>query len=359
MLEGGSFYGLFMYNLLSMKWFPDEIDGDVYQEQDEEEHVVHAILRTRSDWDKDLELDAALGSGDQVDMPERLYSLIDWISGPGYLLINPMFLKMYKVIGYRSRFKPETLMMIGVVLSVIVNFGLAIKEGSSKCAIPASQFATALVAVILIYALFRMLIIALIVTPRAISNEVERGVIHSVFSTPLSDDEIFYGSSMAHLLKAYPIIEETFSFIISYMSIFTIVMGPVGLYHLVFGREAPMAWVTIALLVTVTGLIFTPLISLLASRTAGLYSLQVSWLSVLFLGLLHMLAVGLFAWGMGELVYWLIGMIPKMNPKLFALIGPFFTYIMVMSSVWWGSAITGFLGVWVLGRYRRKTVGWW
>jgi len=114
-------------------------------------------------------------------------------------------------------------------------FGLIFHYGASKSYEAAGNVALILVLSFLSITIIRMLIITLLVAPKMISNELDRGLIHSVFSTPLSDDEIFYGSSMAHLLKAYPVLEQMYSILFGYAGVYIVVQGLNALHLLIQG----------------------------------------------------------------------------------------------------------------------------
>lgn len=293
---------------------------------------------------------------DQVSLSDTIHWLARFMGGTGWLLINPLFLKLFTRSRVRIYLNPERAFMAGVYSSLAINGLLALfLVWSSPTAM---AFGGIPLLLVLGVVAVRLAVVTLIFVPKSIADEVDRGVMHSVFTTPLSDAEIYFGASSAYLVRGLAVFEETVSFVLGY-SIPYIVLNIGTILRAAFGWDKgsiATAGIIVVLLVSIP-LLF--LVSMLAARAAGLYSVVCSRVGTGFAALGHtafFLILGFGFWFLWAYVMRLLpGPLVTHDFPLLDLLS-FLGLGLLFGVLWYANMYTARLGVWAVGVARRSGV---
>ncbi len=291
----------------------------------------------------------------QIDISDHLHWILDLVGGPEPLLVNPIFLKLYRRMKIRIFFGPEKTIMAGLYWSIVVNLLLLILIPQPHRFYTSTVLFFFPAALLLLFIAARLAFLTLFTAPLRISGEVEKGVMQSVYATPVSDSEIYYGTSMPSLVRGLEAYEEIFAFLAGSALpciIFNIPVLLVGTLNSSFKISTEPFYYFLT--GTIFMVIFIFLSALLASRATGLYMIFQLRFGIAIPGLLHVILAWLASVFAALLVIY---------PYSFSLTGSFspgIWAILIASCVinvvlWFACDLTARIGLSVLKRTRQRT----
>jgi MFS family permease len=325
------------------KWFPDQFQDLDF---DPEEEEIQAELKYQQ------KIDYAADSAMEIDLSDVLYPVVEFLAGSSDIRSNSLFIKFYKKAFRRPKVPPCDSFIFGIIAGAF--FGVI----GAICAI---YYKTWFPFILILPPIFIPLLITwvrvgysiLFEGPMKIAREVDQGVIHSVYTTPMTDAEIYYGASMPYLVRSLVILETVFYFIGGYyLSCFSFNLLPV-LKTLLSGSydySEYFLYCTIGLVVFAILIVFS---LLLASRAIGLYSIVFSRVGTVWAAFGQSILAWVVIIGMGFMIimpYFSIPVEISFTGKLFGiLIGSG----LMITAYWYACVLTAQIGIKTLGISRR------
>lgn len=327
------------------KWFPGEF-SDMVIEPDDEEIEDDILYREKVEF--------AAESARDIDLSDSLHWIVEFIGGPGALLSNAIFIKFYKKIDLRPLVRASDGFLFGLIAGAFFSvIGVLTKFGYKWDY--ALLVALAPLFVSLLYIWIRTGYTILIEAPLKIASEVDHGVIHSVYTTPLTDADLYYGTSMPFLVRSLVVFESAIYFTGGYFVPWFVFNAPFVFRSVVTANYGYSEYFYF----TATGLILFTLITLLstllASRAMGLYSVIFSRVGTIWAAFGH----SFLAWlGITVLGYMVI--LPYLAARTTAeisfggiMFGIFLGSGIMIAAYWYASVLTAQIGIWLVGRSRR------
>ena len=325
------------------KWFPEEFQ-DLIREPDEEEIEIAQRYRDRIDYAAEIARD--------IDLSDFMHWIVDFLGGKHDLLSNALFIKFYKKADVRPPTLPIEALIYGIIagtfLSVVGMIFAVLNHNIMEF-----LFVITPVFVLLLVAWTRVEYSTIIETPMKIAREVDHGVIHSVYTTPMTDSEIYHGASMPFLVRSFVFLESIYHFVAGYyIPFFVFNLVPVfrSIVAAKFEYSEYFIYITIGLFVL---MVLIPLCTLLESRATGLYSIIFSRVGTVWATFGHSMFIFLLVMTIGYMV-----IMPYVGFKgdisfsgiLFGIgIG---SGLMILA-YWYACVITEQIGIMVLGKSRR------
>ncbi|MCX6645999.1 MAG: hypothetical protein NTY09_06545 [bacterium] len=186
-----------------------------------------------------------------------------------------------------------------------------------------------------------------------IAREVDQGVIHSVYTTPMTDAEIYYGASMPYLVRSLVILETVFYFIGGYYLLyfaFNLLPAMKTILSANYEYSEYFLYCTIGIVVFA---ILILLSLLLASRATGLYSIVFSRVGTVWAAFGQSLLVLAVIAGMGFMTIMPYFSIPVEISFAGKLFGILLGSGLMITAYWYACLLTAQIGIKTLGVSRR------